>query len=194
MSDEKLHVFKNIVPSSRRRALAIAVMVVSLALTFTSVWLAGGVANAQQSNMTSMGPANVTATQAKNTVSRDSVLITGPRTIGAGDFIHVYDASPYHIMSGHIAMKVPCDNGNKTTLQVFVGKTPDLKPMNLTLIKEMSKPGQQCLYHADVKSVHGPNGLLISDIVVKNTGSQDVKLTDTSTILVGVDEVMPTPS
>src|SRR6476619_3068050 len=44
------------------------------------------------------------------TVVRDSetILLKG-QTIPAGDYIHLYDASPYKIINGHLATKIPCN-------------------------------------------------------------------------------------
>lgn len=165
---------------SSNKFLAIAIAgTLAVAAIFSVVWLAG-TANAQEA--------------AKTTIVRDSVLVTGPRTIGKGDFLHVYDAAPYHIMKGHVAMHVPCDDKNNTSLDVFVGITPHLSKITPTLIKPMSTPGKQCLYHIDLMSHKDPQNPLITDVVIKNSGNDDVKLTDTSTIIVGVDEIMPNPA
>ncbi|MEO9363631.1 MAG: hypothetical protein ABI348_06990 [Nitrososphaera sp.] len=151
-----------------------------LAVTFSAVWLSlATTASAQEAGQT--------------TVTRDSVLLTGPRTIAAGDFIHVYDATPYHIMKGHVAMKVPCDDQNKTSVQVLIGQAPNLKPATPEFIAQLSTPGEQCLYHVDIESHVDPSNPLITDVAIKNTGAQDVQLTDTSTVFVGVDEIMPNP-
>ena len=44
-------------------------------------------------------------------VVRDSVteLLDG-QTIPGGDFIHLYDTTPYHILNGHVALKAPCED------------------------------------------------------------------------------------
>lgn len=164
--------------SAIRRRLLVIAMVGILAAAFSAVWLAG-TANAQEA--------------AQSTIVRDSVLLVGPRTIAAGDFIHVYDAVPYHIMKGHIALKIPCDNESNPSLQVLIGQAPHLVPANLTLVAELSTPGQQCLYHLNVESHVDPNNPLITDVAIKSSGDMDVQLTDTSTVFVGVDEIMPNP-
>ncbi|MEO9364317.1 MAG: hypothetical protein ABI348_10495 [Nitrososphaera sp.] len=177
MSHDNDGVFKIKAATVKHKYLAVATILM-LAAAFSAVWLAR-TASAQE--------------EAKTTVTRDSVLLTGPRTIAAGDFIHVYDAAPYHIMKGHIAMKVPCDDKNNTSLQVLIGLTPNLKKVDLSPIKELSTPGKECLYHVDVASHKDPSNEYITDIVVKNTGDKEVKLSDTSGIIVGVDEIMPNP-
>ena len=73
---------------------------------------------------------------------RDSstILLDG-KTIPANDFIHLYDSTPYKIMNGHIASKLPCDANSVTTLKILVGQAPNVKPAETELIKELSKPG-----------------------------------------------------
>ncbi|HVX02070.1 MAG TPA: hypothetical protein VHA09_02855 [Nitrososphaera sp.] len=167
-----------------KKAIAVSAIASTLAVTaaFSAMLLATGanvVANAQEAG--------------KSTVTRDSVLVVGPRTIGKGEFMHIYDATPYHIMKGHVAMQVPCDDKNQTSLEVFIGQAPQLSKANPEFIKELSTPGKQCMYHVDIMSHQDPKNPIISDIVIKNTGNSDVKLTDTSTIFVGVDEIMANP-
>lgn len=167
-----------------KKVIAVATIVGTLAVAaaFSAMLLAAGaniVANAQEAG--------------KSTVTRDSVLLVGPRTIGKGEFMHIYDATPYHIMKGHLAMQVPCDDKNQTSLEVFIGQAPQLSKANPEFIKELSTPGKQCMYHVDIMSHQDPQNPIISDVVIKNTGDNDVKLTDTSTIFIGVDEIMANP-
>jgi hypothetical protein len=154
-----------------------------IATSLSVISLMGGVANAQQPQPTM-----------QNNVVRDSVLLTGPRTIPAGDFIHVYDSTPYMIMSGHVAIKVPCDAYSNTPIQVLTGQAPNLKPADMELIKPLSTPGQQCLYHVDLasnQSATAGNSTIITDVAIKNAGTQDINLTGTSTVFVGVNEIRP---
>lgn len=157
----------------------IAITLAGIIATSLSIASLAGAATAQQ-------------TTQKNII-RDSILLTGPRTIPAGDFIHVYDSTPYMIMSGHIALKVPCDANSHTYIEVLTGQAPNLKPAQMELIKPLSTPGQQCLYHVDLASSQSATGnsTVITDVAIKNAGTEDVKLTDTSTVFVGVNEIMP---
>lgn len=171
---ERVCCFSN---ANKYAAVALAGVIVAL---LSAVSLVGGLVNAQQA--------------AQKNVIRDSILLTGPRTIPAGDFIHVYDSTPYMIMSGHVAIKVPCDAYSHTPIQVLTGQAPNLKPADMELVKPLSTPGQQCLYHVDLasnQSATAGNSTIITDIAIKNAGAQDVNLTGTSTVFVGVNEIMP---
>lgn len=105
-------------------------------------------ATSSMSNMTMSASSGGTIN--KTTVVRDShtILLEG-KIIPFKDFIHLYDSTPYMIMNGHIAMKVPCDTSSKPAVNVLIGSAPDVKPVQPDLIKELSKPGSMCLYHVD---------------------------------------------
>jgi hypothetical protein len=125
------------------------------------------------------------------TVVRDSqtVLLEG-LTIPANDYIHLYDTTPYMIKVGHVAAKLPCDSNSKTSLNLLIGQAPNLKPADLELVKELSKPGTMCIYHADIESnLQSSNGI-ITDIALQNPTNIFVKFGPTASVVIGVDEIM----
>ena len=129
-----------------------------------------------------------TSTKSTTTVVRDSAaLLLDGKTIPAMDYIHLYDATPYKIMSGHVAAKLPCDTNSVTPLKMLVGQAPNLKPASLALIKELSKPGSMCLYHYDIPQ----GGAVTTDLALQNPTKSPIKLPDTSTVVIGVNEIMP---
>jgi hypothetical protein len=132
------------------------------------------------------------AQDSDTTVVRDSqtVLLEG-KTLPAGDYIHLYDATPYMIKTGHVAVKLPCDSKSETSLKVLIGQAPNLNATDLELLKELSKPGAMCIYHADVEStIQGDNGI-VTDIALQNPTNKEVKFGPTATFVIGVDEIMP---
>ena len=46
-----------------------------------------------------------------------SILLDG-KTIPAKDFIHLYDSTPYKIVNGYVAAKLPCDANSVSTLNI----------------------------------------------------------------------------
>jgi hypothetical protein len=127
----------------------------------------------------------------EKTVVRDSqtILLEG-KTLPSKDYIHMYDTTPYLIMLGHIAAKLPCDSNNKTSLNVLIGQAPNLKPAVLEFVKELSTPGKMCIYHVDVKS--DPSGVNpITDIALQNPTDKEVKFGPTATVVIGVNEISP---
>ena len=124
------------------------------------------------------------------TTVRDStaVLLSG-ELIPGGSFIHLYDSTPDVIVSGHVAAKIPCDESSNSTLTILTGSAPNLQPAELELIQNLSSPGELCLYHADLASEEG--GSIITDIAIQNPTEEDVELPATSTVVIGVNKVMP---
>ena len=114
------------------------------------------------------------------------MLLDG-KTIPAMDYIHLYDATPYKIMNGHIATKLPCDANSVTPLKILVGQAPNFKSASLDLVKELSKPGSMCIYHIDIPQ----GGAVTTDIAIQNPTNNPIKLPDTSTVVIGVNEIMP---
>jgi hypothetical protein len=141
-------------------------------------------------------PTNATGTTAEHTEGaggtavRDStaILLAG-QTIPGGSFIHLYDSTPDAIATGHIAAKIPCDENSNATLTILTGSAPNVQPTELELVPELSTPGDLCLYHADLASEQGGN--MTTDIAIQNGGEEDVELPATSTVVIGVNKVLP---
>jgi len=147
--------------------------------------------NATSATMSNMNMSSASSGTNKTTVVRDSqtILLEG-KTIPAKDFIHLYDSTPYMIMNGHIAMKVPCDTSSKPAVNVLIGSAPDVKPVQQELIKELSKPGSMCLYHVDVGSDVAKK-IIQTDIAIQNPTNSTITFPPTSTFVIGVNEIMP---
>ena len=56
-------------------------------------------------------------------------------------------------------------------------------------MKNLSSPGKLCLYHIDLPS-EGEGGFLITDIMIKNPGVDDIKLPATSTVVIGINKIL----
>jgi hypothetical protein len=68
------------------------------------------------------------AQEEKNVVRDSQTILLEGMTLPSKDYIHLYDTTPYLIVMGHIAAKLPCDSNNKTSLNVLIGQAPALKP------------------------------------------------------------------
>jgi hypothetical protein len=145
----------------------------------------------QQTNATSTEEHGEAEEHAGNTTTvRDStaILLAG-ETIPGRSFIHLYDSTPDAIATGHIAAKIPCDENSNATLTILTGSAPNLQPTELELLPELSTPGELCLYHADLASQQGGN--VTTDIAIQNLGEEDIELPATSTVVIGVNKIMP---
>ena len=125
----------------------------------------------------------------KTTVTRDTVtmLLEGKSIPGKG-FLHLYDSTPYKIMNGHIALHIPCNSNSKPIVNTLIGSAPDLKPMEPELIKELSQPGNLCIFHVDVGSDTAKN-VTQTDIAIQNPSNQTITFPASSGITIGVNEI-----
>jgi hypothetical protein len=155
-------------------------MLTIMSVTVTAGLLAG-LAVLSQNQAVSQEPMKI--------VSRDSVTVLLDHTgIPPKDFIHLYDATPYMIMNGHIATKLPCDANSESPLKVVVGQAPDVQPVELEVVPELSSPGSMCIYHVDLP----PAGIdVVTDIALLNPTDEGIRLPRTSTIVIGVNEIEP---
>ena len=112
---------------------------------------------------------------------RDSVTeLLQDKVIPGGDFIHLYDSTPYHILNGHIALKAPCEDDSITPVQVLIGSAPNMTVATLENVAPLSTPGEQCLYHADL--IPGGNVTIITDIALSNPADEDMEFPPTSSV------------
>lgn len=144
-------------------------------------------------NMTGMaGMTNMTETEHTYNKSahivRDSVaeLLEG-RLIPAGQFIHLYDSTPYMITNGHVAVNVPCEDNSTASIQVLMGQAPNFTAAELENLPELSTPGEMCLYHVDI----APHEEVITDVAIANPGNSDLDFPPGSTAVIGINEIMP---
>jgi hypothetical protein len=127
----------------------------------------------------------------KTTVTRDTVtILLEGKSIPAKGFLHLYDSTPYKIMNGHIALHIPCDSNSKPVVDTLIGSAPDLKPMEPELIKELSQPGNLCIFHVDVGSDTAKN-VAQTDIAIQNPSTQTITFPAGSGISIGINEIMP---
>ena len=119
---------------------------------------------------------------------RDSVTeLLQDKVIPGGDFMHLYDSTPHHILNGHIALKAPCGDDSTTPIQILIGSAPNMTVATLENIAPLSTPGEQCLYHADL--IPGGNVTIITDIALKNPTEDDMEFPPTASVVIGINEI-----
>lgn len=127
-----------------------------------------------------------TAADDDNVVRDSATILLDNKVIPAKDFIHLYDSTPYKIVNGHIATKLPCNTNQQTQLVMLVGQAPNLVPADLELVPELSKPGNMCVYHVDLpQTTAGTN----TDIALLNPTNKQLVLPATTTVVIGVNEI-----
>ena len=154
--------------------------------------------NATSPEVAPEGGAATTEEHTDTSTVRDSVFaLLADQTIPASGFIHLYDSTPYSIRNGHVAAKIPCDDESAPLLNILVGVAPNLTPAPLELVPPLSTAGELCLYHVDLPAPGQANATaanatttMITDIAISNPGDEDVTLPPTSTVVIGVNEIM----
>jgi hypothetical protein len=171
--------------------IAVIISMVFMLNRVVDIAVAQETTNATTNTTTMEEPSNIaeeSSKQQQGTIVRDSsTILLSNETIPAGGFIQLYDSAPYAIVNGHITAKIPCDDNSNSTLTVLTGSVPELQPAELKLVQNLSTPGNLCMYHIDLSS---EGGFIITDIVIKNPGVEDIKLPATSTVAIGVNKIL----
>ena len=120
-------------------------------------------------------------------IGTDAVtLLLNYKRIPAGDFIHVYDSTPFPIAQGHVAVKVDCNEAGHGIASLAIGVAPELEVKKLTMdnmVHELSSHGDMCLYHIDLPPEHGS---MITDVALMNTSNKSIRLGPTATVVMHV--------
>jgi hypothetical protein len=129
----------------------------------------------------------------EDSYSQGENMILSHQIIPAKDFIHIYNTYPFAIAEGLISAKLPCESDSSTHLKVMIGQIPRLQPANLSVEKDLSRPGYMCLYNIEIQqdSTSIRNMSSITDIVLFNTSNQRTILPNTSTFVMGVTKLYP---
>jgi hypothetical protein len=146
------------------------------------------------------GAAGTTATTAngESIITRDSVtLLLEGKSVNPDGHIHLYDTGKFHIMDGHAAVKIPCNENSEPSLELLGGVATDetfMKKLELHHVANMSQAGQTCMYHSDLESSMGEQGFLLIDIALHNPSQQKITFPEESVAIVSVNEIMKDPS
>jgi hypothetical protein len=104
--------------------------------------------------------------------------------LSANQFILLYDSTPY-ASKGHIALNLPCDANTPDVpiFQVLVGRAPDLTPLALGYISQISVVPQICVYHGQFGF-----GDPVTDIVLKNISGKTISLGGPNSVAISTHE------
>jgi hypothetical protein len=126
---------------------------------------------------------------AKNFVVSDSqTLLLGDTALPAGNYLHLYDSSPYSLISSHIVAKIPCNEDFTTPIVFLFGPDNPAPIIGLALSPLLSEAGDLCTYTGDIVS---NNSTYFTDIAIYNNSTEDIVFPQTSTIHIRVNEVSP---
>jgi hypothetical protein len=118
-------------------------------------------------------------------------VLLGGRTPLGNDYIHLYYTTPYIIMNGYVAAKLPYSDNSESPVKVLIGSAPNLTAADLELVGPLSNPGKACLYYLDLESMRGANASdIIIDIAIQNPTEDALEFGPTDTVVIGVNEIM----
>ncbi len=178
---------------TQNKILLVFVVMATILTSITSTTINFAIAQQQPQE----GNTSTTSTQ-ESIITRDSVtvLLEG-KSINPDGHIHLYDTGKFHIMDGHVAVKMPCNTESQPLLEVLGGVSSDetfMKKLELHHVANMSQPGQTCMYHSDLDSVMGEKGFLLIDIALHNPSDQMIIFPAESVAIVSVNEIMVDPN
>lgn len=130
-------------------------------------------------------------------VSDIQVILLSHQILASKDFIRIYSSNPYQIVKANVIAKLPCDANLESQVNLLMGNLTSLTPVKLAIVKELSRPGYMCMYSAEIPPydrISTPHrSSPITDIVLINHTTSKIILINTSTIVIGVNEIMPLP-
>jgi hypothetical protein len=143
----------------------------------------------KQPATTAATAATAAAVASTDTVTRDVVtLLLEGKTLPKGDYIELYDSTPYKIVTGHFVAKMPCNSKSQAEVALLTGVAPNFKSSSAELISSLSTPGKLCLYHVDLTS---DNTNTVTEVAIKNNSTHLITFPPSSSAGVGVDVIAP---
>lgn len=91
-------------------------------------------------------------------------------SLGTGQFLLLSDTTPVKVRAAHIAINVPCEDG-LSDIAAVAGVAPDVRPVKLKFISDLSSPPDNCLFHGDIPN----NSDKVTDIAIINTGADEIQ-------------------
>ena len=126
---------------------------------------------------------------AKNFVVSDSqTILLDDTTLPAGNYLHLYDSSPYSLINSHIAAKIPCNEDFTTPIVLLFGPDNPAPIVGLALSPLLSEAGDLCIYTGNIVS---NSSTYFTDIAIYNNSTEDIVFPPTSTIHMRVNEISP---
>jgi hypothetical protein len=91
------------------------------------------------------------------------------KSLNKGQFIDISDTTPVLVDRAHIALNVPCQDANnpESEITAVAGVAPNLKPVDLTFVKQLSDQPKNCTFHADIpQDIQGNGNAKVTDIAI----------------------------
>ncbi|MBA3978385.1 MAG: hypothetical protein H0X50_09385 [Nitrosopumilus sp.] len=111
--------------------------------------------------------------------SMQTTLLNG-QNFSQNEFLLMYDSTPY-ASKGHVAMTLPCNEDEPAlpTFQVLAGRAPDLFPLPLGYIQNISSVPNMCVFHGQFGF-----GDPVSDLALRYVGEGNMTLNGPYSVIV----------
>jgi hypothetical protein len=71
-------------------------------------------------------------------------------SLDEAQYLLLSDTTPVRVGAAHIAINVPCDANGVSNIAVIAGVAPDLNPVELELVPELTFSLGNCLFQGDI--------------------------------------------
>ena len=114
------------------------------------------------------------------------------KSLDPGDFILLSDTTPTRVTQAHVALNVPCHDGNNpdSDIAVVAGVAPNVKKVDLTFVSQLSDRPHHCTFHADIPDdIKGNGNTKVTDIAIINTGNTEVEFRSGNFVTLSISDV-----
>lgn len=123
----------------------------------------------------------------KFTVNDSETILLAGKNLPSGDYLHLYDSSPYKVSNAHITAKIPCNDEYRTHIVFLFGPDTEIPISGLDLIPELSEAGELCSYQGNI--VTNEISSNITDIAIFNNSPDNIEFPDSSSLVIKVNEI-----
>jgi hypothetical protein len=105
-------------------------------------------------------------------------------SLDSGQFLLLSDITPVRVDAAHIAINVPCEDGD-SDIAAVAGLAPDVQPVELDYVSQLSSPPENCTFHGDIPN----NSDEVTDIAIINTGTEEIQFDSGNFATLAITEV-----
>jgi hypothetical protein len=127
-------------------------------------------------------------------VNQIPTVVTIPlegKSLKKGQFLLISDTTPVQVDRAHIALNVPCQDGNnpQSDITAVAGVAPNVKKVDLTFVKQLSTPKKNCTFHANIPNdIKGNSNTKVTDIAIISL-NKDVQFNSGNFVTLSISSV-----
>jgi len=106
-------------------------------------------------------------------------------SLNEAQYLLLSDTTPVRVAAAHIAINVPCNEEGVSNIAVVAGVAPDVNPVELELVPELTFSLGNCLFHADIPN----NSDEVTDIAIVNAGEEQITFNSGNFATLSISEV-----